>query len=82
VPRANYKRACQQAFERLCKMAARGQTNPFIVGDLVYQEDLYEAQNDLSDVLLTLAQELGPAHEATLVKRFPYVFSQESAPGG
>ncbi len=66
--------ACHETFRRLCEIAEYREegSSPFLVADLVHQEDLFKIQEKIGDTLLKLAQAIGLEDE--LVKRFPYAF--------
>lgn len=51
--------------------------DPFICCDLVVQEELFDIQEKLSQLMLDLATDIGPESEDMLCTRMPYAFSKE-----
>lgn len=56
--------------------------NPFIVGDLVHQDDLFDIQEKFTELLSALASDIGNSGIDEIVKAFPYVFSVKEPASG
>lgn len=55
--------------------------NPFIVSDLVHQDDLFTIQEKLTKLLSALATDVGNDGIDAIIKAFPYVFSEKPVAG-
>lgn len=70
----------QQILDRLIAIGKTGSgSSPFIVGDLVHQEDLFDIQEAFTALLSDLATDVGDKGITKIVKAFPYLFSAEPA---
>lgn len=69
----------------LKKLIAIGKTgsgrSPFIVGDLVHQEDLFTIQEKFTELLADLATDVGDAGIDEITEAFPYVFLTKEVGG-
>lgn len=72
----------KQILKRLVAIGKIGSgSSPFIVGDLVHQEDLFDIQEKFSALLADLATDIGNSGIDEITTAFPYVFSTEPAGG-
>ena len=70
----------QQILDRLIQIGKTGSgRGPWVVADLVHQEDLFEIQEAFNALVADLATDIGGAGIDKIVKAFPFLFSEESA---
>lgn len=69
----------EQILDRLIKLAGTGSgRSPFIAGDLVHQDDLFDIQEQLTALMVDLGNDIGDAAVGKVVRAFPYLFKSET----
>ncbi len=68
----------KQILDRLIKIGKTGSgRGPWVVADLIHQEDLFDIQEAFSALVADLATDIGNAGIAKITKAFPYLFKTE-----
>ena len=69
-----------EILNRLVDIAKTGKYQPLICCDMVHQEDLYDAQEKLTILMVDLANDCGGPQGRMLEQQFPYVFGVSRLP--
>ncbi len=72
----------KQILNRLIKIGKTGSgRGPWVVADLIHQEDLFDIQEAFNSLVGDLATDIGNDGIDKITKAFPYLFSTEPAGG-